>query len=159
MELRLVTGAQLCMLEKPIESYTSKEWILHELCSNMFFKTEMQILRLTPDLLNQNLHFNKITRWFPYVFKFEKHWCLRNTVKTASPVNFIINHYGTVNLISLGQIFLVTIAWVIQSTTVHNDFITPSFSFKILESFSTGWHLHWAKSRALAYIFLNPQQY
>lgn len=34
---------------------------------------EMQNLVPTTDLLHQNLHFNKITRWFICTFKFEKH--------------------------------------------------------------------------------------
>ena len=56
----------------------------------------MQTLRSHPDLLNQNLYFNKISRWFMFTFKFEWHWlpwCWRRllgvpwTCKEIQPVH------------------------------------------------------------------------
>lgn len=38
----------------------------------------IQNLRLQPNRPNQNQYFNKISRWFMYTLKFEKHWFSEN---------------------------------------------------------------------------------
>ena len=47
----------------------------------------MQNLRLTPDLLNHNLHLNKIPRGFVGIFKIEKQNCIHSATEEGGPLS------------------------------------------------------------------------
>lgn len=91
----------------------------------------IQNLRPTADLLNQNLHINKILRWFVLTLKFKKHWYKLPSYFSTCAVIFINTYPYLLTYTTPPIIFWLFLSQSMLKTAQHYKYYQLHSSFWI----------------------------